>query len=150
MDCGVAILIRRGIFLLVLRGIHLCSPYARWARGLPLEVIRVVWVCMYLRKSRADLVGEARGEGATLSRHKKILLDLAKQKGLNIIKIRQEIASGESLIHRPEMMELLKEVEAGLYDAVLCMDLDRLGRGNMREQGIIMETFQRSGTKIIT
>jgi len=107
-------------------------------------------VAMYLRKSRADLEAEARGEGETLSRHKKILLTVAKQKGLNIVKIRQEIASGESLIHRPEMMELLKEVEAGLYDAVLCMDLDRLGRGNMREQGIIMETFQRSGTKIIT
>ena len=107
-------------------------------------------VAIYLRKSRADLEAEARGEGETLSRHKKILLAVAKQKGLNIVKIRQEIASGESLVHRPEMMELLKEVEAGLYDAVLCMDLDRLGRGNMREQGIIMEAFQRSGTKIIT
>lgn len=107
-------------------------------------------VAIYLRKSRADLEAEARGEGETLSRHKKILLAVARQKGLNIVKIRQEIASGESLIHRPEMMELLKEVEAGLYDAVLCMDLDRLGRGNMREQGIIMEAFQRSGTKIIT
>jgi site-specific DNA recombinase len=107
-------------------------------------------VCMYLRKSRADLEAEARGEGETLAKHKKTLLQVAKQKGLNIVKIRQEIVSGESLIHRPEMMELLREVESGYYDAVLVMDMDRLGRGNMREQGIILETFQKSGTKIIT
>ncbi|MBA4603285.1 recombinase family protein, partial [Thermoactinomyces sp. AMNI-1] len=107
-------------------------------------------VCMYLRKSRADLEAEARGEGETLAKHKKALLQLAKQQNLNIVKIRQEIVSGESLIHRPEMMELLREVEAGQYDAVLVMDMDRLGRGNMREQGLILETFQKSGTKIIT
>lgn len=107
-------------------------------------------VCMYLRKSRADLEAEARGEGETLAKHKKTLLQLAKQQRLNIVKIRQEIVSGESLINRPEMMELLQAVESGLYDAVLVMDMDRLGRGNMREQGIILETFQKSGTKIIT
>lgn len=107
-------------------------------------------VCMYLRKSRADVEAEARGEGETLAKHKKALLAVAKQQDLNVIRIRQEIVSGESLIHRPEMMELLKEVEAGQYDAVLVMDMDRLGRGNMREQGIILETFQKSGTKIIT
>jgi DNA invertase Pin-like site-specific DNA recombinase len=107
-------------------------------------------VCIYLRKSRADLEAEARGEGETLAKHKKALLQVAKQQRLNIVKIRQEIVSGESLINRPEMMELLQEVERGLYNAVLVMDMDRLGRGNMREQGIILETFQKSGTKIIT
>ncbi|QKG85025.1 recombinase family protein [Kroppenstedtia pulmonis] len=107
-------------------------------------------VAMYLRKSRADIEAEAKGEGETLTKHKKALLTVAKQKKLTIVRIRQEIVSGESLIHRPEMMKLLKEVESGLYDAVLVMDIDRLGRGNMREQGIILETFQNSGTKIIT
>lgn len=107
-------------------------------------------VAIYLRKSRADIESEKRGEGETLAKHKKALLELAKQKNLNILKVYEEIASGESLIHRPEMMKLLKEVEKELYDAVVCMDMDRLGRGNMREQGIILETFQSSGTKIIT
>ncbi|PTX53959.1 DNA invertase Pin-like site-specific DNA recombinase [Melghirimyces profundicolus] len=105
---------------------------------------------MYLRKSRADIEAEARGEGETLAKHKKALLTVARQQDLNIVKIRQEIASGESLIHRPEMMALLKDVETGLYDAVLVMDMDRLGRGNMQEQGLILETFQKSGTKIVT
>ncbi|NSW92865.1 MAG: recombinase family protein [Firmicutes bacterium] len=107
-------------------------------------------VVMYLRKSRADEEAEKRGEGETLSKHKKILLKVAKEMNLNIVRIRKEIVSGESIIHRPEMLELLKEVENGVYDAVLCMDLDRLGRGNMQEQGLILETFKKSNTKIIT
>lgn len=107
-------------------------------------------VCMYLRKSRADLEAESRGEGETLAKHRKALLKLAEHQGLPVIKIREEIVSGESLIHRPQMLELLKEVEEGAYDAVLCMDVDRLGRGNMQEQGLILDAFKRSKTKIIT
>ncbi|QEK12120.1 recombinase family protein [Crassaminicella thermophila] len=107
-------------------------------------------VCMYLRKSRADLDAEARGEGETLAKHKKTLLKLAEEKELCIIKIYEEIVSGESLMHRPKMLELLKEVENKKYDAVLCMDIDRLGRGNMQEQGLILETLKKANTKIIT
>ncbi len=107
-------------------------------------------VAIYLRKSRQDIEAEAHGEGETLAKHKRALLQVAKEKNLNIIKIYEEIVSGESILHRPEMLELLKEIEAGSYDAVLCMDLDRLGRGGMREQGIILEAFQQSKTKIIT
>lgn len=107
-------------------------------------------VCMYLRKSRADEEAEQYGEGETLVKHKKILLKVAKEKGINIVKIYEEIVSGESLVHRPEMLKLLKEVEQGKYDAVLCMDMDRLGRGNMQEQGLILETFKKSKTKIVT
>ncbi len=48
------------------------------------------------------------------------------------------------------MLKLLQNVEDKKYDAVLCMDMDRLGRGGMKEQGIILETFKRSNTKIVT
>ncbi|MDI3311930.1 MAG: recombinase family protein, partial [Thermoanaerobacterium sp.] len=89
-------------------------------------------VCIYLRKSRADEeIEKELGQGETLAKHRKTLLKFAKEKNLNVVKIYEEIASGESLIHRPAMLELLKEVEQGMYDAVLCMDLQRLGRGNM-------------------
>lgn len=107
-------------------------------------------VCIYLRKSRADIEAEQRGEGETLAKHKKALLKYAQQNNLNIVRIREEIVSGESLAHRPQMLELLKEVEDKKYDAVLVMDMDRLGRGNMQEQGLILETFRQSETKIIT
>ncbi|GAF65841.1 site-specific recombinase [Bacillus sp. TS-2] len=59
------------------------------------------------------------------------LLKVAEQQNLKIIKIRKEIVSGESLIHRLEMLELLKEVEEKKFDAVLVMDMNRLGRSVM-------------------
>lgn len=105
---------------------------------------------IYLRKSRADVEAEARGEGETLAKHKSALLKLAKTQNVTVIKVFDEIVSGESLFHRPQMNELLKNVEDNQYDAVLIMDLDRLGRGNMQEQGLILETFRKSNTKIIT
>lgn len=108
-------------------------------------------ICIYLRKSRADEeLEKTLGEGETLSKHRKALLKFAKEKNLNIIEIKEEIVSGESLFFRPKMLELLKEVESKMYDGVLVMDMQRLGRGNMQDQGIILETFKKSNTKIIT
>jgi site-specific DNA recombinase len=69
---------------------------------------------------------------------------------LNIIKIYEEIVSGEFIDFRPEMLSLLKSVQNGEYDAVLVMDVDRFGRGNMQEQGLILDSFRKSKTKIIT
>ena len=60
------------------------------------------------------------------------------------------MVSGESLYARPEMLRLLQDVEDGRYDAVLVMDLDRLSRGRMKDQGIILDAFRDSGTLIIT
>ncbi|MDP4179060.1 MAG: recombinase family protein [Bacillota bacterium] len=107
-------------------------------------------VCIYLRKSRADEELEKTNEGETLAKHKKALLKFAKEKGLEIAEIKEEIVSGDSLFFRPKMLELLKEVEAKTYDGVLVMDIDRLGRGGMKDQGIILDAFKESNTKIIT
>lgn len=108
-------------------------------------------VCIYLRKSRADEeLEKTLGEGETLSKHRKALLKFAKEKNLNIIGIKEEIVSGDSLFHRPKMLELLKEVEQNMYSGVLVMDIDRLGRGGMQDQGIILDAFKNSKTKIIT
>lgn len=108
-------------------------------------------LCMYLRKSRADEeLEKTLGEGETLSKHRKALLKLAKERNYNIVEIKEEIVSGESLFFRPKMLELLKEVEEKKYDGVLVMDMQRLGRGDMQDQGIILNTFKQSSTKIIT
>lgn len=105
-------------------------------------------VAIYLRKSRADEQGASIEE--TLSRHKSTLLSFAKTNKLNIVKIYEEVVSGESLFSRPQMLELLQDIEDNKFSAVLCMDIDRLGRGNMKEQGIILETCKTSRTLIIT
>jgi len=108
-------------------------------------------VCIYLRKSRADEELERTlGQGETLSRHRTALLRHAGEKGYNIVKVYEELVSGEELFFRPAMLELLKEVEKKTYDAVLVMDIQRLGRGDMEEQRIILKTFKNSKTKIIT
>ena len=107
-------------------------------------------VCIYLRKSRADEELEAQGENNTLFRHRNALLKYAKEKELSVIKIHEELVSGNELFFRPAMLELLKEVEQCLYDAVLCMDIDRLGRGDAEEQGLIFKKFKASKTRVIT
>ena len=48
------------------------------------------------------------------------------------------------------MQKLLREVESGIANAVLVMDLDRLGRGDMVDQGTIYRVFRYSETFIIT
>lgn len=110
---------------------------------------------LYLRKSRKDIEEEKKAieEGRpfdTLERHRRQLLELAKTERHNIIDIFEEVASGEYISERPMMQELLRQVETGIADAVLVMDLDRLGRGDMLDQGIIDRAFRYSGTMIIT
>lgn len=104
----------------------------------------------YLRKSRSDLEAEQRGEGETLAKHRKALFALAKRLSLNVTEVFEEIVSGESLFHRPEMLKLMEMMEQRPPKGVLVMDLDRLGRGNMQEQGLILDSFRRSNVYIIT
>ncbi len=102
---------------------------------------------VYLRKSRAE---EGEDTGAVLARHKARLADFAARYHVRVVKTYEEIVSGDSLFARPRMLELLHDIEDGRYTGVLCMDIDRLGRGNMKEQGLILETFKSAGTAIIT
>ena len=106
--------------------------------------------CIYLRKSRSDMEAEAHGEGETLARHERILLDLAKRRNYNVTQIYREIVSGETISDRPVMKKLLQEVENGFWTGVLVMEVERLARGDTIDQGIMAQTFKYSGTKIIT
>ncbi len=105
---------------------------------------------IYLRKSRADLDAEALGQGETLARHRRQLLELADRNGYAIGEIYQEILSGNSIEARPEMLRLLADVENKRWEGVLCMDIDRLARGDSADQGRITRTFSLSDTLIIT
>lgn len=110
---------------------------------------------MYLRKSRADIEEEKKLKATnavydTLERHRDTLLEIVKKENHNIIDIFQEVVSGESINERPEMQKLLIEIEDGKADAILVMDMDRLGRGDMFDQGTLDRAFRYSKTKIIT
>lgn len=106
--------------------------------------------CIYLRKSRQDEELEKHNKFDTLARHRKELLEVAKKLKLDIVDIKQELVSGDSISDRPKMIELLEEVKKGMYDAVLVIHIDRLGRGNLQDQGDILDAFKYSRTKIVT
>lgn len=102
---------------------------------------------VYLRKSRME---EGMDTDEVLRRHRQGLDECARRHGLDVVDYYPEVVSGESLYARPQMLRLLEDVEAGRFDAVLCMDLDRLSRGRMKDQGIILDAFKDSGTLIVT
>lgn len=105
---------------------------------------------MYLRKSRADDINEP--IEVTLQRHRRRLDDYVQQHNLLVLSedVFEEVVSGDSLYARPQMLRMLEFVESGKYAGVLCMDIQRLGRGSLRDQGIILDAFKNSETKIIT
>ena len=105
---------------------------------------------LYLRKSRADLDAEARGEGETLAKHRAALTDYAHRRGLLIVREYAEIVSGDSIAARPQMQQLLADVKAGMYTGVIVNDIDRLGRGDSIDQEIIKLTFAAAHCIIVT
>jgi site-specific DNA recombinase len=112
-------------------------------------------ILIYLRKSRKDIEEERKslesGEHYdTLDRHRRTLLAVARKERHNILRIYEEVVSGESITERPEIQAMLRTVEQTGADAVLVVDLDRLGRGDMLDQGLLDRAFRYSGTKIIT
>ena len=104
----------------------------------------------YLRKSRMDTDYEEVSVEETLSRHRQILEKFCKDKKLNVVEVLEEVGSGESLASRPKMMRLLELVNTGMYDGVVCMDIERLSRGSSMDSGYIMQIFQANSCKIIT
>lgn len=106
--------------------------------------------CMYLRKSRADAEAEARGAGETLARHEAALLELARRENIIVTAIYREVVSGDTIASRPLMQQLLAEVEAGAWQGVLVMEVERLARGDSIDQGLVAQAFKYSGTLILT
>lgn len=104
-------------------------------------------VAMYLRKSRAE---ENEDTASVLARHRSQLERFAKERGINCTGVYEEVVSGDSLFCRPRMLELLNDIEAGRYTGVLCTDIDRLGRGSMKDQGLVLETLKDADAAIIT
>lgn len=101
-------------------------------------------VAIYLRKSRAD-----EGE-KDLEKHEMELVEITNKYNWKYITYK-EIANSEYIDTRPKFKELLHDItENDLYDAVLVMDFDRLGRGEGGEQDKIRDIFKYSNTFVVT
>lgn len=102
----------------------------------------IKYVAKYLRKSRGD-------EDKDLANHRLMLSDICKENGWKFVEY-CEIGTSDSIELRPKFQQLLREVEDGLYDAVLVVDYDRLGRGSSSDQETIQNAFKESQTLVIT
>lgn len=90
------------------------------------------------------------GSGRNPGKAPAALREYAQSHGMEIGAVYEEIVSGESIDARPKMKQLLREVEQGRWAGVLCMDIDRLARGDSADQARVSNTFRISGTLIIT
>ena len=109
---------------------------------------------IYLRKSRKDMdYYKDESIEKTLQRHEKELQEFI----INIFgkpipehNIYREVVSGDTIEDRPVMQEVLSLIEDPNIKGVVCIEIERLARGNTMDQGIIAQTFQYTETKIIT
>lgn len=106
------------------------------------KIYDIKFVAIYLRKSRGD-------EDKDLEKHKKTLTDICLKNNWKYI-LYQEIGTGDSVEARPKMQKLLKDIKDQTYDAVIVMDYDRLGRGDLSDQAKIKSTLVDSSTFIVT
>lgn len=91
------------------------------------DISHVKDVAIYLRKSR--------GDEDDLSKHREELIELCNKNNWRYVEY-AEVASSQKLDERPELMKLLKEVEDGMYDAIVVIDKDRLSREGLGQAQI--------------
>lgn len=114
-------------------------------------------IFIYNRKSRKDREEERKAleDGLhfdILERHRNRLLEVAKKENHNIVHIFEEsnAVSGELIVERPEVQKMLRRIETGEVDALLAVDLDRVGRGDMFDMGMIYRALKQTDTLFLT
>lgn len=101
-------------------------------------------VAIYLRKSR----DETNGTEDVLSKHEGLLVDYAIQNGFRY-SIYKEIGTSQSIDDRTEMSRLVNDLYQDLFDAVLVVDIDRLGRGDLEQQGRMTRILKETNTYVL-
>lgn len=102
----------------------------------------------YLRKSREDEEAERRGED-TLARQRQMLLHDVLPRYDFAYEMAEEIASGDSIKDRPVFRAILEEL-GEKYQAIVCKDLSRLGRGSYADMGQVYDVIRDKRIIIIT
>lgn len=111
-------------------------------------------VIAYFRKSRKD-EEQYKNEDTekTLARHIKTIQEWA----INVFgvpiplkNIKKEVVSGDNIDDRPVIQEVLRSIENPHFRAVICVDVQRLGRGDLEDQGKLIKILQFSNTKVLT
>ena len=109
-----------------------------------------IWL-LYLRKSRQDDPHETVEE--VLAKHEAQLQEYAERElGGRIPEdcIHREIVSGESIDERVEIKKVLARIEDPNVAGVLCMEPQRLSRGDLEDCGKLISAFRFSSTLVAT
>ena len=108
-------------------------------------------ILAYLRKSRSDDALLTVEE--VLQKHETILDEWAERNiGGKIAEENKfrEVVSGETIDDRPEMKELLKQIESPRIKAVLVVEVQRLSRGDLEDAGRLIKLLRYTNTLVIT
>lgn len=105
---------------------------------------------MYLRKSRADAEKEKYGQFETLAVHEKTLVELAQREHYPIAKVYRELVCGESIEERSEFKKVLDDIADPYCLGILVHAVDRLGRGDPMEYGLILSSLKYTNTLVVT
>lgn len=97
---------------------------------------------LYVRKSTEDDGRQVRSIDDQIKDCRKLADDL----GLNVVDVIRESRSAKQPGHRPLFAQMLKDIEAKKYDAILCWHPDRLCR-NMLEGGYIINMLDEGTLK---
>lgn len=109
-------------------------------------------VAIYLRKSRDDKDNKSKDDKDkedVLEQHRTELVEMCVQNDWVYVEY-SEIGTSDSIEARPKMMELLQDVEQGMYDAVVAIHIDRLSRGDAVDRATIQKLFGRAETILVT
>lgn len=108
-------------------------------------------ILIYLRKSRSD--DPVLTVDEVLARHEAILDEWQDRNLSSRIPEEnrfREVVSGETIDGRPELLRLLHLIESPRYKAILCVEAQRLSRGDLEDAGRIIKLLRYTNTYVIT
>lgn len=97
---------------------------------------------LYARKSSEDEDAQSHSIPAQIAD----CMRLAEREGINVVKQVEESASAKMPDNRPVFSQMLRDLESGKYDGILCWHPDRLAR-NMLEAGKVIDMLDNEVIK---
>lgn len=117
----------------------------------PLPTLSPEEILIYLRKSRTDDPSLTVAE--VLAKHEKMLNDWMERHLSGPVPEEnryREVVSGETIDSRPQIQSLLRRTESPRIKAVLCVECQRLSRGDLMDIGYLVKMLRYSNTIVIT
>ena len=108
-------------------------------------------ILAYLRKSRTD--DPLLSVEEVLRKHEQILDEWCEKNLGSKLQEKnkyREVESGETIADRPEVQKVLKEIESPKVKAILCVEVQRLSRGDLEDAGRLIKLLRFTRTLVIT